>query len=310
MVLTPVFYVVIRRVLERRKAAPAGSLAKAAATGASLFLVLGSLSLGLLSGGCSVGPNYHPPKTEVGAAFVNGAQTNLRIGQHRHYLVARIPGPDPQRPDWPSSRDQPGPPNRDRARARGWALRTQAVADAFPVVDATAGYNKSLSSKDSSPFPLTRSQRELQLFSAGFDATWEVDIFGHARRSIEAGSADLAAAQASLQDTWISLIAEMARNYFELRGEQNQLAVARENAQNQQETLDLTVSKLNAGRATELDTARARAQLNSTLAAIPPLEAGVKHSIYRLAVLSGAAARRFGRRAGPVGADPGSAAAR
>jgi len=72
-----------------------------------------------------------------------------------------------------------------------------------------------------------------------------------------------------------------------MRGEQNQLAVARENAQNQQETLDLTVSKFNAGRATELDTARARAQLNATLAAIPPLEAAIKHSIYRLAVLAG-----------------------
>ena len=85
----------------------------------------------------------------------------------------------------------------------------------------------------------------------------------------------------------VTLISEVARNYFELRGAQNQLAVARGNADNERETLDLTVAKFKAGRATELDTARARAQLDATLALIPPLEAAVKHSIYRLSVLTG-----------------------
>jgi multidrug efflux system outer membrane protein len=161
------------------------------------------------------------------------------------------------------------------------------VANEFPVADARAGYNKSVTSKDASPVPLTREQRELQLFSAGFDATWELDIFGGNRRAIESASANLAATMAERQDVMVTVISEVARNYFELRGAQHQLAVARRNAENQRETLDLTVSKMQAGRATEFDTARARSQLNSTLATIPPLEADIQHSIHRLAVLLG-----------------------
>ena len=85
----------------------------------------------------------------------------------------------------------------------------------------------------------------------------------------------------------VSLLAEVARNYFELRGGQNRLAVARQNAENQRQTLDLTIALLEGGRGTELDTSRAEAQLTSTLASIPPLETTVKRAIYRLSVLIG-----------------------
>jgi NodT family efflux transporter outer membrane factor (OMF) lipoprotein len=241
----------------------------------------------LVLAGCAVGPNYHPPRTEPPAAFANGNQTNLVPApitiewwrQFQDPLLDRLV-------------EQALATNQDlriaTARVReARALRTEAVADAFPVPAGYAGYNKSLSSKDSVPFPLTRQQRELQLFTAGFDATWELDIFGHVRRSLEASSADLAASVATRQDVQVSLIAEVARNYIELRGQQNLLAVARQNATNQRETLDLTQDKFKAGRATELDAARARAQLNSTLAAVPPLEGSIKHAIYRLGVLTG-----------------------
>jgi multidrug efflux system outer membrane protein len=85
----------------------------------------------------------------------------------------------------------------------------------------------------------------------------------------------------------VTLISEVARNYFELRGAQNQLAVARSNVDNQRETLDIALAQFKAGRATELDTARASAQLDATLALIPPVEAAIKHAIYRLGVLTG-----------------------
>ena len=249
--------------------------------GAALLVAL------LFGAGCAVGPNYHPPKTEVNPAFANGNQTNLSStrpvvdwwrGFNDDILQHLI--------------DQALATNQDlriaTARVReARALHTQAVADELPVVSGNAGYTKSLTSEDASPFPLSRPQRELQLFNLGFDATWELDIFGGVRRSIQAASADLAAAQASRQDVLVTLIAEVARNYFELRGAQHQLDVARRNAQNQQETLDLTVAKFNAGRATELDTSRARAQVNATLAAIPAIEASVQHSIHRLGVLLG-----------------------
>ena len=241
----------------------------------------------LFFSGCAVGPNFYPPKTEVDAAFGNGNQTNLSAG------AAAITW-------WRAFNDnllnelvaQAIATNQDltiaTARVReARALHTAAISDALPIVEADAGYTKSLSSKDSTPVPLTREQRELQLFTAGFDATWELDIFGGVRRSIQAASAQIARTEANRQDVLISLISEVARNYFELRGQQDLLAVARRNADNQQETLDLTISKLKAGRATELDTSQARAQVNATLAAIPAIEAAIQRSIHRLSVLSG-----------------------
>jgi multidrug efflux system outer membrane protein len=241
----------------------------------------------LLLAGCAVGPNYHPPKTEVSAAFANGSQTNLNAAPAAvtwwegfndailNSLVSRAVAT-----------------NQDLRIATAHvlearALRSGAVADLFPVANANAGWTKSASSVDSSPFPLTRDQRELSLYNAGFDATWELDLFGHVRRSIQSDTADLVATVASRQDVLVTLISEVARNYFELRGAQNQLAVALSNVANERDTLDVAVAKLNGGRSTELDTARARAQLESTLASIPPLEAAIKHSIHRLGVLTG-----------------------
>jgi multidrug efflux system outer membrane protein len=83
------------------------------------------------------------------------------------------------------------------------------------------------------------------------------------------------------------LIAEVARNYFQLRGLQNQLAVAKKNAENQTQTLEITQVRLESGRGTELDTSRAKAQLDSTRAIIPPLQSAIYQAIHRLGVLTG-----------------------
>jgi NodT family efflux transporter outer membrane factor (OMF) lipoprotein len=93
----------------------------------------------------------------------------------------------------------------------------------------------------------------------------------------------------------ISLVAELARTYFELRGGQGLLAVARRNADNQRNTLDVTRQRLDAGRGTAFDTERAQAQLSFTLASIPAVEAAVASAQYRIAVL-------IGRSPGSVGA--------
>jgi NodT family efflux transporter outer membrane factor (OMF) lipoprotein len=246
-----------------------------------------ALLITVLLSGCAVGPNHHQPKTEVTSAFGNAGETNLSSAQivvewwrgfNDNTLQHLV--------DQAITNNQDLRIATDRVR-EARALHTQAVADEFPVVTGNAGYTKSLTSADSSPFPLTRDQRQLELFNLGFDATWELDIFGGVRRSIQAATAEVSTAEANRQDVLITLIAEVARNYFELRGAQHQLDVARKNADNQRETLDLTVARFNAGRATELDTARARAQLNATLAVIPPVEGAIKHSIYRLGVLVG-----------------------
>jgi multidrug efflux system outer membrane protein len=241
----------------------------------------------LVFSGCAVGPNYHAPRTDVSSTFANGDQTNLvsnavAVEWWRGFndkTLNRLV-------------DLALATNQDlriaTARVReARALHTSAVADAFPVVTGVAGYNKSVASAASTPFPLTRSQRELDLYNVGFDATWELDIFGGVRRSIEAASAQVGAAEATRQDVQITLISEVARNYFELRGAQHELDVARQNAENQQATLEVSDARFKAGRTTAYDAESARAQLNATLAVIPPLEASVKHAIHRLSVLIG-----------------------
>ena len=129
--------------------------------------------------------------------------------------------------------------------------------------------------------------RNIELYDVGFDATWELDIFGRVRRSVQASSAEAQVAAANRRDVMVTLISEVARNYFELRGAQDELATAQRNADNQRETLKITQAVLDGGRGTELDVARARAQLNNTLANIPPLEALISRAMHRLSVLTG-----------------------
>src|ERR1700742_476303 len=129
------------------------------------------------------------------------------------------------------------------------------------------------------------SRFNAQSDSLGFDATWEIDLFGHVRRSVEAARADLGAEQANYQDAQVTVAAEVARNYFELRGAQKRLAVARENLSTEHQTLELTQLLDETGRGSELDVQRSRARLKATEATIPPLEAAEKQAGYRLAVL-------------------------
>lgn len=248
---------------------------------------VGSLGLLAVLAGCSVGPNYHPPQTEVGPAFANGQGTNLATGKiavdwwrafndpQLNLLVNRALTANY---DLRIATDQ-------ILQAR--ALRTFAVANELPVVTAQGGYNRTLTSKDASTFLLDEESRKLQLFTAGFDATWELDIFGRGRRAIQEAKAEVGAALANRDDVMVTAIAEVARNYFELRGQQHLLAVARRNAENQRENLDVTLAKAKAGRATDLDSARARAQLEATLAAVPSIEASIQRAIDRLGVLTG-----------------------
>lgn len=245
------------------------------------------LTLLSLLAGCAAGPNHRRPQTQVAAAFANRGTTNI--------------APNAAPVTWwrgfnDSTLDRlvnaTLSTNQDlriaTARVReARALRTGKRLELLPIASANAGYLRKASSADSAPFPLTRDQRERELYNAGFDATWELDLFGRVRRSIEAGSAEVAAAEAQRHSVMVSLMAEVARNYFELRGTQQELEVARKNAGNQRETLGIIRARHNAGRGTDLDVARASAQLDSTLAILPPLEATIQRAIYRLSVLNG-----------------------
>jgi NodT family efflux transporter outer membrane factor (OMF) lipoprotein len=123
------------------------------------------------------------------------------------------------------------------------------------------------------------------LYQAGFDAGWELDVFGGTRRAIEASRASLEAQVAARRNATITLISEVARNYVILRGVQHERAAVRDNVAAQRDTLDLTRSKFQAGIATDLDVARQEAQVASTESQLPTLETEIQQAIHRLAVL-------------------------
>ena len=130
---------------------------------------------------------------------------------------------------------------------------------------------------------------DLDLFDAGVDASWEVDIFGARRASITAARLDFARERSLRRLTLVSVAAEVVLAYADVRGTQARLAVARDNVANQESASELTQQLLAAGRGTQLDVDRAIAQLELTRASIPPLIAAESAAIYRLGVLVGSA---------------------
>jgi multidrug efflux system outer membrane protein len=241
---------------------------------------------GALLTGCAVGPNYHRPQVPVDGGFVNASEPGLAAG-------------DPTERYWTTFGDpmltqlvedsvihntdlQAATANLQAARA----ARRLTGFDQFPTVTANTSYAKVLESSQELP-GYTFNQREFDTAQAGFDGLWELDLFGRVRRNVEAARADVGASEASLRDARVAVIAEVARDYFILRGLQDQLALTRRNADVQASTLKLTRVRLEAGRGNELDTSRAEAEYQTTLSTIPSLEATIATTIYRISVLTG-----------------------
>ncbi|MGZ8238257.1 MAG: efflux transporter outer membrane subunit [Methylobacter sp.] len=240
----------------------------------------------VLLNGCAVGPDYKTPVVGTPAGFARAAHPefsakSIELAWWKQFkdkeLIALV--------------DQAVQHNYDLQTARANLLEARALyleagLNLAPTVTSHANYTeqkRSMSALNNRAFV----PRELKLYNAGFDAFWEIDFFGRVRRDVEASSDEVDAQEASLRDLGVSLIAEVARNYFELRGLQNQLAVAQKNIENQAETYEITRVKLEIGRGTELDTARAMAQLDSTRAIVPLLQSAIDHDIHRLGVLTG-----------------------
>lgn len=125
------------------------------------------------------------------------------------------------------------------------------------------------------------------LYSAGLDASWELDLFGGKHRAIEAASASLQATEASLQDVLVSLLAEVALNYIEVRLNQQLLSITESNLQTRQETFRIASWRCQAGLTTELDVEQARLSLEQARAQVPAIQTSLRQAIYRLAVLLG-----------------------
>jgi multidrug efflux system outer membrane protein len=170
----------------------------------------------------------------------------------------------------------------DRVR-EARATFKDAALDQFPRVTSEAGYTRS---KEQTP-GFGPQRLDIESAEVGFDAAWEIDLFGHVRHGVEAARADAGAALADARDARVTVAAEVARNYFELRGAQARLAVARENADTQRETLRLTQVRSQVGRGDPIDVQSAKARLSATEAEIPALVAQEARASYRLAVLLG-----------------------
>jgi len=234
---------------------------------------------------CAVGPNYHEPKTPVADKFEATTQATTFTQEEALGHFWEQFG-DPTLNTLVSDALKS---NHDLRIAlsrfqEARAARGESRFDLAPTITASGGYTEQRYSTDQA---VAVGGRDSKFYDAGFDAIWELDFFGRIRRNIEARNADLRAAEADLHDAQVIVIAEVARTYFELRGQQTQLSVARRNVDNQTNTRDLTKARLDAGRGTELDTSRAQAQLSFTLGSIAPLEAAVSRSIHRLSVLTG-----------------------
>ncbi|MEY4484145.1 MAG: hypothetical protein RL693_1597 [Verrucomicrobiota bacterium] len=246
-----------------------------------IFATVSVSSLLALSS-CTVGPDYKEPETKVDATFGNakkGSYTNDAViaGWWKKFNDRQL-----------NSLIELALANNHDLRIaaahveEAKALRSAARLDFFPTVTSSASYINQKLSRAQSPLQSTS-----EIYDGGFDASYEIDFWGRVRNNYRAALAQEESAEALRQDTMVLLTAEVARAYLELRGLQNQLSVAQRNSVNQRETLKLTESLLQGGRGTELDTARARAQLSNTLAAIPVIENSISKDMYRISVLVG-----------------------
>jgi multidrug efflux system outer membrane protein len=161
------------------------------------------------------------------------------------------------------------------------ALNRAADAALFPSVGLGVDAAR-IRAQDDAGVPVTR-----KAYGVGLDLLWELDLFGGLREARSAARYGVQATAEGVRAAQVSVVAEVARNYFELRGLQEQLRVAQASLETQRQALELVEARLEAGRGTALDTERARALVQSTAANVPALEAALIRTRHRIAVLCG-----------------------
>ncbi len=242
----------------------------------------------LLFGGCGslpkVGPDYQPPPMSLPSAWVASAAVPW-VKKDTEQTLRRwwMQFGDPQLNQL-IEQSLMGSLDLKLAQARLLQARaSQQLSEAglYPTLSASVGgsHNKSATT--------IAAQPARTLYDAGFDAAWEVDVFGGNQRALEAANADLAARQANLDNARVSLVAEVARNYIALRANQQRLVIARNNLTSQTDTFQITQWRYQAGlaRASEVD--QAKAAREQTRASLPDLEISLVAAENRLAVLLG-----------------------
>ena len=265
----------------------------------------------LLLTGCTVGPNFERPETWSPGNWFTESVTQAP--------VPSVPVAGPIDPRWWSAFNDPELTALE-ARVAGANLDIQATSlrfaesraqrritavDEYPQVNGDAMYARELPSAKGVISLLGGSGGgnssvagsangipsgpigAFNLYQYGFDASWELDLWGRVRRSVEAADANLLAANEARRDMLVSVLAEVARDYIQLRGIQTQLKISHENLDIAQDNLKLTSQRAAAGLSAQLDVANAAAQLSSATAAIPQLEQQQTQTINQLGFLLG-----------------------
>ena len=239
----------------------------------------------LLCSSCLVGPDFRPPETALPSGWSAPLTGGLGTGAYSAQDWWKSLG-DPLLDDLVARAIAN---NRDVHRAvaqvrAARAARRGAQAALFPSLNASVDYQRR---RPASTTVSPSASREFNDYSAGFDSSWEIDLFGGLRRSSEQAAADLEAAGADLDDVLVSVLAELARNYVEFRSLQARIAIAGDNARSQAGTLDLTRWRFEAGLVGALDVEQAAYNLAETRSRIPALETQRVAAANRIAVLLG-----------------------
>jgi NodT family efflux transporter outer membrane factor (OMF) lipoprotein len=241
--------------------------------------------LTLFLAGCTVGPNYEPPQPDMPATWAPPATTQPTTAPSMTITEPADVG------QWWKNLQDPvldsliqraidSNLNLLQAQARvrqARASRRVTSAGLWPSVDSSAGYRRAGSNGDNTS----------DLYQAGLDASWELDVFGGTRRSVESADANIQSAVEDLRDILVTLTSEVAINYIDLRGLQRQIEIARSNLVLQRRSYDLTRQRNAAGLVGGLDTANAETSVAATESQIPLLEASVRQSVYSISILLG-----------------------
>jgi NodT family efflux transporter outer membrane factor (OMF) lipoprotein len=262
-----------------------------------------------LLGGCTVGPDFKRPEAAVPTRWSGSMPAAAAVSP----AVA-----DENLATWWTVFDEPllsslvekaAAANLDlklaEARIRQARAAQRVVGGGLgPTLDTSGDYRRSRTGAT------TGAGRSASVtgddYQTGFDAGWEIDIFGGRRRNLEAAAADLQAAEDSRRDVLVSLMAEVARSYIQLRGYQQQIAITRKNLKAQQHSAQLTRERFTGGFVSGLDVANAEALTATTAAQLPLLESSARQTIYSLSVLVGEAPAALDARLTPAGSIPGA----
>ena len=275
----------------------------------SLRYILSALVCLAMTGCVTVGPDYKQPSApQASVADIATADSGQgpRVSITKESLTSwwQVFG-DPMLSDLIQEALQ-GNLDVRQARAKVREARAQLTmtrAGLFPSLDASGSYTqaRSVTTEGANGEAL---RAESTLYSAGFDASWEIDIFGGTRRGVEAAEADIQSEQASLESVWVSLAAEVAQTYVSIRSYQQRLKVAEDNLKAQADTLEILQARHKAGLSDELDVQQARYNLESSRSSIPTLKSGLESSINALAVLVGKMPGTLQKRLDQAGAIP------